>query len=1395
MPRKENRRVPVVLNPCSLLWCLLILVTLPATGWALPLEEDPEQSDYPPGLLATYRVGEAEIQRIDADIAFDWGAQIPDSRLPAGSFTVDWSGYFLMKAPGTYRFHAYVAGDIEVLLDDQVVLQGSAARPGWISGPEREFPFGELPLEVRYRKTGEQAVVKLCWSSPQFALEPISTHLLFREEGQPELAQIEQGRIEYRAWRCGHCHDNPADYPALPAPALSRTAGNLSADWIVNKLTGPADSRVRMPEFALNEQQARDIADFLEAVSLPSPKLASWKPGKPDDDRQAGELLVRTTGCLACHVIDELGETGLFGGGPLTGIGEKRSVEWLAHWLKNPAALNTTHRMPVFALSEKEQRQIAFYLAGLKAASVRSAAPGSNSSQGDRTSVDRGKELVTRLGCAACHEIPSITAPPVVPVTGKPLEASCLGSVPRTSSAGQPRFPHADRDALQAWLTERRQSASPESQAGSDFQRGSDLLMEKNCLACHPRDRNPGSVSLAGRIVQHDPRLSGQGQSLSPPHLTAVGDRLRDEALPKALAGEQPRRLGWLAVRMPRFQHTDVELRQLTRHLIGHDRMPGPLPDVRLQLAESTLSKSEALLLGRELTGGRAFNCIACHKMGDYEPRNTAVGTRGSDLLGMAGRLRPEYFLRWTMSPIRVVPGMEMPSFNQPRPGFAETSLDQQLATLWRALNDPTFTAPSNPTVVEQYFVVAPGESPRVVRDVFELKEAGRVDRTFLPRPLAVGLNNGHSLLFDLDQFALRGWTYGDFAFQQTEGKSWYWYLAGAALLNGWEQPSDFLFYLDGSPLPAVSNLSRRGRLLDYQASAESLQWTYRLDLDLPSGKHAVRVSETWSPLNDLPGQRNGWRRAMLVENLPGETRLSLTHRVRQTLLGEPSLRVGTQEHFLQADKQLELPFSVQNRTARLTVDYTVRLPERSTQPFPPKPEIPDRPVELTGTPGFQARRLPLSSNIMPTSIAWSQEGTLLFTSLKGDVFAVDGDDGQGLPYQLRLLAEGLSAPFGVIEEGGELLVVHKPEVISLGPVDKISRDGRRRVVADGWGHTDDYHDWVSGFARDSAGQLLIGSGSNYSQKDRPRERSRHRGEVLQLDADGSVRTIATELRYPVGIATDPQGRVFTSDQQGVQNCFNEINHIVPGRAYGVPALYQQPGEEQRAAIQIPHPWTRSVNGIFFIPEQDNLGALSAYRGHGVGCEYNNRFLVRFSLQEVNGELQGACYEFTRSVETMPPGSPLMLGPMCGGVGPDGHIYIGNIHDSGWLGGQNVGDIVRLEVAEELPNGIRELRALPEGFEIEFLRPVTGAAWTRADTYDLSGYTRVWQGAYATPDSGRYKPVIERVDVAEKGKRIRLIVNELRPAYVYDLHLKSEEPLFPASAYYTMNQVPVTRQE
>lgn len=1434
-----NRTVPVAggrwlrsgLWLCSL---LLLIGTLPAgLAWGEADEEDPELSDYPPGLLARYRsTGEQarEVTRVDPDIAFDWGTATPDARLPEGSFAVDWTGYFLMKGPGTYTFHAYLAGEVEVRLDDRVVLQNRSAEPAWVSGKAEAFSFGELPLEVKYRKTGPRGVVKLFWSSPQFALEPISTHLLFREEGDPELALQEQGRLAYRAWRCGQCHDAAESREPLPAPSLRKIQGHLSADWMVQKLITEPEPSARMPHLGLSEQEARDVADYLLSVAEAGPKLSSWKVTKPEEERKAGELLVRTTGCLACHDVGELGETNPFGGGSLTEIGHKRSREWLAFWLKNPAALNPTHRMPIFTLSEKEQRQMAFYLSELGTGS----APGEGTTEKSTNQPEglaRGKALVERLSCAACHEIPGHTpraeavalfstndANPTLGESGCLADEAPAQTATTSTSDSQPNphYPQAPRAALRAWL-KAWQDLGETAVAGSvgAFQRGHDLLLEKNCLACHARDRHAGIGGLAGRVARVDSRLQGQTQSLLPPHLTAVGDRLQDEALRKALSGDQPKRLSWLAVRMPKFQHSAEELDMLTEYLIGHDRLPDPIPDVRLKLAEVSLETSDALLIGRELTGGRAFNCIACHKMGDYEPRNTAVGTKGSDLLGMAGRLRSAYFLRWTMSPIRVVPGMEMPSFNQPRPGFEIHALDEQLATLWRALNDPTFTAPSNPTVVEQYLVVKPEDSPRVVRDVFEVQAGTQTGREFIARPLAVGLNNGHSLLFDLDQFALRGWGYGDFAYQQTEGKSWFWYLAGAQLASGWEQPSDIQFHFGQQHTPAESTPGRRGRLRAYRPIGDALEWTYTLDVVRPTGKnsaadHTVQVTEVWSPVSQIQGGRSGWLRKITVEDVPSGSQLRLTHQVQQAPLGEPALRVGDSRYPLGA-KPVSIPFEQQGATARLEVEYSARLPARSTQPFPPKPEIPDRPEELAGTPGFRARRLPLSSNIMPTAITFAADGTLLFTSLKGDVFAVSGGDASTLPYQSRLLAEGLSAPFGVIEDQGDVVVVHKPEVLRLGSMASAQPAGPRQILADGWGHTDDYHDWVSGFARDEHGHLIVATGSNYSHKNRPRERSQHRGEVIRLQP-GGLETLATELRYPTGIAQDATGRIFVSDQQGVQNTFNEINHIVPGRAYGVPPLFAEPQTEQPAAIQIPHPWTRSVNGIFFIPEaQQNLGALQAFAGHGVGCEYNNRFLLRFSLQEVNGELQGACYEFTRSLDTVPPDTPLLLGPMCGAVGPDGHLYIGNIHDSGWLGGQNVGDIVRLEVQERLPNGIRELRARHDGFEVEFLEPVQGSHWEQTGTYELSGYTRVWQGSYATPDSGRYRPAIEQVSLSPDRKQARLIVKDLRPGHVYDLHLQVEgskgknqdntsaptrpAEFFPVSAYYTMNQIPNASDE
>jgi hypothetical protein len=295
-----------------------------------------------------------------------------------------------------------------------------------------------------------------------------------------------------------------------------------------------------------------------------------------------------------------------------------------------------------------------------------------------------------------------------------------------------------------------------------------------------------------------------------------------------------------------------------------------------------------------------------------------------------------------------------------------------------------------------------------------------------------------------------------------------------------------------------------------------------------------------------------------------------------------------------------------------------------------------------------------------------------------------------------------------------------------------------------------------------------------------------------------------------MGIAFDQSGRLFVSDQQGVQNTFNEIDHIIPGGRYGVPAQAdpKDDADKQPAAVQIPHPWTRSVNGIFFLPSlrndaipplsgepkttADDHNPLDVFAGHGIGCEYNGRFLIRFTTQEVDGQLQGAVYDFTNI--TWDDEAHTFLGPICGGVSPDGDIYIGSIFDSGWLGGRNTGEIVRLHPNGSLPNGIREVRAVPGGFEIEFIRAVDPEQAADPSNYEISGYTRIWEGAYATPDSGRYEPPIRAVEVGGDGRQVVLSVDELLAGFVYeltcDVNDESGEPLQPHTATYTMNRVP-----
>ena len=181
--------------------------------------------------------------------------------------------------------------------------------------------------------------------------------------------------------------------------------------------------------------------------------------------------------------------------------------------------------------------------------------------------------------------------------------------------------------------------------------------------------------------------------------------------------------------------------------------------------------------------------------------------------------------------------------------------------------------------------------------------------------------------------------------------------------------------------------------------------------------------------------------------------------------------------------------------------------------------------------------------------------------------------------------------------------------------------------------------------------------------------------------------------------------------------------------------------------------------------------------------------LIRMSFQTVGEVVQGASYYFSKP--GLEGGGNNFVGPICAAVHKNGDIYVGSIHDSGWLGGRNTGAIERIRFSGNLPNGIRELRATPDGFEIDFVKPLPTDKLSNTDNYSISGYTRNWKGSYATPDSGRHTLNITKAQATSEGQTVRLTVEQdLRKEHVYEVTVSAAKDLFPATGHYTMKRVP-----
>ena len=858
-------------------WVAILLLAA-GSSRAAGAPELADEDDLRPGLRATFaRLGaEPAVVRIVPDLSARWGNASPDPRVPADGFTGHWTGALHVQSTGTYRFHARTDGTIVLKVAGRVVLEGTE---GAVRSSPADLSTGFATIELEYRHDRGDARVAIDWEGPDFGREPLPARFLYHAPGGPEPTdRFEAGRRLADRLGCANCH-RLLDLPRHSAlgPPLTEAGSAIAPRWLLAWLgdTARVRPRARMPSFGrgLAPSESRDLAAFLASVAKVGTVSAEVRMALNVADPAKGRLLFRSLGCLGCHARGQSADAEDRAAPDLADLPWKRTPAGLAAYLQHPK----TGRAPAghradLRLNADESAHLAAYLTSdAETGGVKELPALDAGAAGDPR---RGRDLAETLRCAACHEIPGLN-PPKADLT---LRA---GTVPdRGCLADQPAAPHVPRYDLtgtQRLALRELVAKLPRDPAPTSAQaRAEDAIRRRDCLGCHVRE-GAGATGMGARLaalIGQDRALGGLKGTLTPPNLTAVGDKLRPEYLALAIRGEAPTARPWLSVRMPAFSFEAGEADAIAAYFQSRDRMtetPDPPDDASGAPDAATIERATALI------GQRGFGCVSCHVLAGRVPPGGEPETLGPDLALAHRRMTKRYFERWIGDPQRIIAGTPMPRFLLPV-ATAPGPLAAQLATVWRLLGSPRVAEAAAAGTRE--ILKRQGDRALVVRDMVLVPEAPETPYT--PRGVAIGLKNDHSLLFDADRLTWLAWWRGGFLSRTKSARLWEWHPEGERIWTALERlPPVVLLGPGGQAVPPVEIRERFGTFDELDFEGSGVRLVYRLHAH---GDGLFAVEERIEPVH------NGWERSIRVKDVPETYRPALVDfsRARATLtIGE----------------------------------------------------------------------------------------------------------------------------------------------------------------------------------------------------------------------------------------------------------------------------------------------------------------------------------------------------------------------------------------------------------------------------------------------------------------------------------------------------------------------------
>jgi mono/diheme cytochrome c family protein len=507
----------------------------------------------------------------------------------------------------------------------------------------------------------------LAWEQPILPAKYIESSCGECHRGPlPGTPVLNQGRNMLASYGCVNCHTiKLSDGTTMKAtddpPSLSHIADKTTREWIYAWLKDPQAyaTTATMPNFKLNDEDARDMSAFLIANSTPVPGDSLTVAAKPASDPAAGGTLYGESFCASCHAIQNAAGNVVGGnvGPELTKIGSKAKPEWLQAWLRDPRTYDSGTAMPHYRFNDG---QIATLAGFLEAKSDSDLLSNAKLDPATPEQIAHGKRLVSDYGCASCHEIAGIKkpenfAPELSRIGSKPvtqliflagmqhtLPDYIAGKIknPRAFSPGlkmpQYTFSTAQIDSLTTALLSlnERSSTLPTSLAvpgvpESDYRpagKAGKLMTDLACFSCH--------------------RINGRGGDMAP-DLTWEGSSVQRQWLVDFMKYPGTLRPA-LIRRMPRFNLSDADANELADYIMTVYQSPAVDRD---SMPLSGYSQGE-VELGRQLFYGK-FACQGCHIV----DTKTDKGYIGPTLTNVGSRLTAAWIYAWMKNPQSLRPG------------------------------------------------------------------------------------------------------------------------------------------------------------------------------------------------------------------------------------------------------------------------------------------------------------------------------------------------------------------------------------------------------------------------------------------------------------------------------------------------------------------------------------------------------------------------------------------------------------------------------------------------------------------------------------------------------------------------------------------------------------------